>query len=192
MKRLKPVLNDQATLITHNGILRMIPTPSFHPSESCRHGSHCALTSQIFFANTAIRFPFPRSFPTALTCPLALQTFVIFPSAIFPCATSRAFTTMTISIPPTLPSLLQDTHPTTPVPLLTNDTHDHPPQAWTPIPFLAEVYPTLQLQPPLSTPIALSPNASLIPHPPTPPRTTTAIGHDPKRRCVPGDDHAEK
>jgi hypothetical protein len=186
MKRHKLVLNERETLNTHHGTLSKLPTPPFSPLHFCGHGSHSALLPQIFSPDTAVRFPFPSSFPTALTCPLALQTYpnhlAIFPSpAIFPsCLLSHVFTTMTVSSTPTLLRLLQDKHLTTHVPFLTNDTHDQPPRQDT-------LFPSLKLQSPKTT--TLPPTAPLISNPYTPtttrPRTTTAIGHVPKWSCVP-------
>jgi hypothetical protein len=144
MKRLKPVLNEQETLITHHGILPMLPTPPLSPLHFRRHGSQFDLPPQIFFPNTAVRFPFSRSFSTALTCPLIPPTypnlFAIFQSAIFSYPPSRAFTTtMTVSSPPKVLQVLPNVYPTTHVPSLTNDTHDQSLHLRAPIPFLATI-----------------------------------------------------
>ena len=306
MKRLKPVLKEHEILSTNHGMLAMLPAPHFIPLQYCRQCSHFALPPQIY---TAVKFPFPGSLSTDLTCPFVLQTYpnlsAIFPSTILSYLFPHAFTTMTISLPSTLLDLPQDIHPTTHVPFLTNDIHDQPPQAWTPIPLLAAIMTLLgpcihHHIPPVSSIIPITrsillpfsvtvlscftptisylscsnaddsitnsmteamdndmddddsisdrssafssqvpsqyieapndqelsqdstfftantitpqstntrhssqlhtttfpPNLPPVsnPYPPTttPPGTTTVIGHDPKRRCMPGDDHAAK
>jgi hypothetical protein len=144
MKRLKPVLNEQETLIPHHGISPMLPTPPLPPLHFRRHGSQFDLPPEIFFPNTAVRFPFSRSFSTTPTCPLVPPTypylFTIFPSTIFSYPPSRAFTTtMTVSSPPTVLQVLPNVYSTTHVPSLTNDTHDPSLHLKASIPVLAAI-----------------------------------------------------